>query len=75
MTMPAVELRKPFELLHQEEELTKQQQLQVDALRSIDPLVVSEAEFHLAAQVRSDLLNSRAVLIVAGFFYLVGPLR
>ena len=54
MTMPAVELRTPLAFPEQVEELTKQQQLQVDALRNVDPLVVSDAEFHLAAQVRLD---------------------
>lgn len=48
---------------HMKEELTKQQQLHIDALGSVDPLLVSEAEYHLAAQVFLSLRTQRSNLI------------
>jgi hypothetical protein len=47
--------RKPFNPLPQEE-LTKQQQLHMDALHTVDPLVVSDAEYRLVAQVGMRIL-------------------
>jgi hypothetical protein len=61
--MSSVELqRKPFNPLPQEE-LTKQQQLHIDALSNVDPLVVSEAEYQLAAQVSIYISSSYTELI------------